>query len=472
MDFKAYLKELSVHPPNEPAVAFFDLDRTLIAGYSLVGFVFEQFRSGLLKPGKLARQGLNYLRFAREQIGLEELINDAAAAFAGQRVSDADAFAERVFAQHLEPMIYREARRLVEAHRALGHRLAIVSSATRFQALPVARALGIGQVFSTRLEARDGQLTGRIAGYACVGPRKLLAARGAAKRAGIPLEACWFYSDAAEDLPLLERVGRPVVVNAQPALAAHAEQAGWTSLRFTSRLEPTVEGAMRTGFAAQALLASAAAGAAEWVGSRSPARARNSMARVLGELGTAAAGVDLVVRGRDYLKAARPAVFVFNHQSYLDALVLVRLLGHDVAAFCKRELADAPVIGSFMRAAGAIFVERDDAEAARESFREGLAALREGRSVALAPEGTRSTDGQLLPFRPGAFLLARKAGVPVVPLVLHNTAESMPKGSLVMQPATVRVTVLPPIDVREWSGRGMAAGLRALEDRYRELLAG
>lgn len=196
------------------------------------------------------------------------------------------------------------------------------------------------------------------------------------------------------------------------------------------------------------------------------------MARVLGELGTAAAGVDLVVRGREHLKTARPAVFVFNHQSYLDALVLLRLLGHDVAAFCKRELADAPVIGSFMRAAGAIFVAREDGAAARDSFREGLLALREGRSVALAPEGTRSPDGRLLPFRPGAFLLARKAGVPVVPLVMHNTAESMPKGSLVMQPATVRVTVLPPIDVGAWSGRLLQTELRALEGRYRELLAG
>ena len=153
------------------------------------------------------------------------------------------------------------------------------------------------------------------------------------------------------------------------------------------------------------------------------------------------------------------------------ALVLLRLVGHELAAFCKQELAATPVLGPFMRASGAIFVDRENTATARQPFLRGVEALRAGRSVAVAPEGTRSAGGELAAFKPGAFLMARRARVPVVPLVLHNSGDALPKGSLMVRPATVRVTVLEPIDVGSWRAGEFDQQVLTLEQRYRELLS-
>lgn len=466
-----YLRGLRPADPSRPRIAFLDLDRTLVAGYTMAAFVFEQVRQGLLSPAQVARQSMNYAQYGRGRIPFEQLVGDAAADFRGIGVDQAERFAAGVFASHVEPFIYREARALIERHRRLGDALVMVTSATQFQAEPVARHLGIGQVCCTRLAARRGILDGTLAGLPCFGPGKAAAGRRMARRLGARLEDCFFYTDSADDLPLLDTVGQPVAVNAQPALALRAARAGWTQLHFSSRAAPSLQGAVRTGMACNALLAAAAAGGAAWLATRSARTARNRMMSVLGDVGTSLAGVELAVAGGDNLEAARPAVFVFNHQSMLDAVLLAQLLRHDLTAFCKRELAANPVLGPLMRAAGAIFVDRADTGHAREPLALGIAALRAGRSVAIAPEGTRSSGTAIAPFRHGAFVMARKAGVPVIPVVLHNSGDAMPRGSLLLQPATVQVTVLPPLDVPSWRASEFGERIGELEARYRALLA-
>ena len=463
------LREL---PAGTRRIAFFDLDRTLVAGYTMAALVFEQARRGLLSPRQLARQSLNYVQYGRARIGFDRLIGEASADFAGATLADAESFAESVCERHVEPYIYREARRLIAQHQRLGHEIVMVTSATQFQAEPVARRLGIDTVCCTQLEVKCGTLTGAIAGKPCFGRGKATAGRRIAQRLGVDLEHSFFYTESLDDLPLLDLVGFPVAVNAQAELAARAAHEGWPELRFSSRALPSLQGALRTGLACNALLAAAAAGGVAWLGTRSSRHARNSMMSALGDFGTGLAGLDIEVAGRDHLERVRPAVFIFNHQSMLDAVVLAQLVRHDLVAFCKQELATNPVLGPLMRASGAIFVDRGNGEAARGPLRLGMAALRDGHSIAVAPEGTRGNGEDVAPFRHGAFVLAHKAGVPVVPVVLHNCGDAMPRGSLLLRPLQLRVTVLPPLDVSGWKAREFGPRVTQVEDQYRAVLAG
>jgi putative phosphoserine phosphatase / 1-acylglycerol-3-phosphate O-acyltransferase len=468
--FDEHLQRLRAQAPDCATVAFFDLDRTVVAGYTVSAFVYEQARQGLLSGSRLARQALNYARFGRGSIDFAQLIGAAAADFAGIGVREAEAFAQDVFERHTGVAVYREAEALIAAHRALGHRLVMVTSATQFQSEPVARALGFDELRCTRIASHRGILSGTLQGAPCFGMGKLRAGRAVARRNGSTLERAWFYTDSADDLPLLRRVGNPVAVNPQPALLQEAQQQHWPVLNFSSRAEPTLSGTLRTGLACNAVLGAAAAGAAAYVSTGSSRLARNRMTEVLGELGIGLAGLDLEVSGGHYLEQQRPAVFIFNHQSYVDGLVLASLLRHDLTAFCKRELASVPLLGTFMQAAGAIFVDREDAGSAREPLQRGMAALRAGSSVAVAPEGTRGNGNSLAPFKHGAFVLARRAKVPVVPLVLHNTGDALPRGSFQLRSITLRVTVLPPLDVASWGARQFSRRIEELEQQYRELL--
>lgn len=138
-------------------------------------------------------------------------------------------------------------------------------------------------------------------------------------------------------------------------------------------------------------------------------------------------------------------VFVANHQSYLDIPVLGALLGRRFLWLAKRELFSIPVLGQAMRAVGQIPVDRGDREAARASIAAAADELRKGFSVMLFPEGTRSADGRLRPFKLGFAHLAAAGGRPVVPLVLRGTAALWPKGAWGTRPGTVEVLALPPL---------------------------
>lgn len=412
-----------------------------------------------------------FVEYGLQRIEFKQLLEQVAANLQGLESAVVMDFAQDVFQKHVQASLYREARQLVEAHRCLGHRLVMVTSATRFQAQPVADFLGFDDVCCTELGARGGRLTGRLRGKPCFGEGKANAGRRVARRNSQSLRDAWFYTDSADDLALLDAVGHPVVVNAQPPLAALAYDRDWPALTFHSRRALNVEGAIRSGMVCQGLIGSAVAGAATYAKTLSPRDARNRMTSMLGDLCSSLAGLDLEVDGRSFLEAARPAVFIFNHQSYMDAVILAQLLRHDVTAFCKQELASNPVIGPYMRAHGAIFTDRKDRAAARAQLRSAANLIQSGRSVAIAPEGTRSNTEELGAFKRGAFILARRAEVPVVPVVLHNSGDVLPKGKLCINPTTVRVTVLPPTNLRDCSHQDFTVRIGNLEQKYREALA-
>ncbi|MFL5261145.1 MAG: lysophospholipid acyltransferase family protein [Anaeromyxobacteraceae bacterium] len=137
-------------------------------------------------------------------------------------------------------------------------------------------------------------------------------------------------------------------------------------------------------------------------------------------------------------------VVVANHQSFLDIFVLSNL-PREMKWLAKRSLFQIPWIGWAFRLVGDIPVERGDAASAVVVMQKARDYLAHGMSVMIFPEGTRSRDGQLLPFKAGAFKLALDAGVPILPIAISGTAQGMPKGSPWVRPTNIVVRVLEPI---------------------------
>ena len=466
-----HLKAIADSPAEGAGIAFFDLDRTLIGGYSIIALAWETARHGA-RQGELAQAARLLRDLLRHRVdasggNYHRLVRRVAKALAGVSEATLAELGERAYCNHIARSLYREAITLVESHRAAGRRLVIISAASRYQVEPVARVLGIDEICCTRLEVQGGRFTGQVIAPLCHGEGKLMAARRVARQQGTTLDNCWFYSDSSDDLPLLRRVGRPVAVNPSERLGAVAKDRGWPQLHFNTRGLPSFEHLARTMLTLQTVLATTAIGA---VGRRLGLEAvgnANRMTRLLGDVGSGFAGLDFEIEGADHLHRERPAIFVFNHQSLLDSLVLAHLLRHDVVAFCKQELAANPLAGPLLRQADTIFVDRGAPDQSAV-LRQALEVLAGGRSLVIAPEGTRSTLGEIQPFRHGAFLLAKKARVPIIPIVLHNVKDALPKGGWLLRPATIRVTVLPPLEPEQMGGVRQVCS--AMEEQYSALL--
>lgn len=153
------------------------------------------------------------------------------------------------------------------------------------------------------------------------------------------------------------------------------------------------------------------------------------------------------------LDAGRPRLFVANHRSMADVF-LVSLLPWEMKFLSKESVFRIPLLGWQMRTAGDISISRGDKDSAREALEQIRQRLLQGSSVIVFPEGTRSSDGSLAPFREGAFRLAIELDVDIVPLAIRGTESALPKHSLVFAPTTATVTVLPAIST---------AGLNAVD---------
>jgi putative phosphoserine phosphatase/1-acylglycerol-3-phosphate O-acyltransferase len=452
--------------------AFFDVDGTLIAGFSAVAFLRDRLMAGRMGPRDLADTVLNTVRFQLGRVGFSGLMAATASWLRGVSEAELEELAERIFAREIAALVYPEARALVSAHRRRGHTLALVSSATRYQIEPLARALGIPHVMCTRLEVEDGRLTGRHVRPTCWGEGKAEAARTLAREHGLALDDSYFYTDSLDDLPLLEVVGRPRPTNPDRRLAAVAAARGWPVRRFTGRGTPSVTEVVRSALATVSIVPALALGAVPGVLNWSRRDLANLAITTWGELGTALAGVHLDVQGEEHLWSHRPAVFVFNHQSAIDTLLLCRLLRRDFVGVAKQEARRNPIFGPAMTLAGTVFIDRFDHRRAIEGLRPAIAALRAGTSLVIAPEGTRSLTTRLGPFKKGAFHMAMGAGAPIVPIVFRNALDALPKHGVIIRPATVEVVVHPPMSTEGWTAETLDRHVADVRARFVETLDG
>ncbi len=164
-------------------------------------------------------------------------------------------------------------------------------------------------------------------------------------------------------------------------------------------------------------------------------------------------GVKVEVRGMEKLEAGHNYIFMANHSSNLDPPVLLPTIPGRCSVLVKKELFRIPILGTGMKMAALVPVDRSDREAAIESVNAAIAVLRQGLHLLIFPEGTRSRDGKLLPFKKGPFHLAIGAGVFIVPVTMLGTYELWPKARFALRPGTVTVIFHQPIDPRSYSDR-------------------
>ncbi|HIF96385.1 MAG TPA: HAD-IB family hydrolase, partial [Myxococcales bacterium] len=423
-----------------------------------------------MAPKEISDSLLGALGFTLGRTGFSGMMAASASAYRGMAESVLLEIGEEVFAKHLATQIYPESRALVEAHQAKGHTVAIISSATRYQADPLAKEMNIPHVLCTQLEVEDGVFTGKVVHPTCWGEGKAIAAREIAASADLDLSQSYFYTDSDEDLPLLEIVGRPRVLNPNRSLAQIAKERHWPVRRFSSRGTPSAGEWARTALTYGSLLPAVGAGLLSGLVTGSRREAINTGGALFGDLATSLSGVDLRVEGEENLWSQRPAVFIFNHQSGLDLILMAKLVRRDVTGVGKKELLQNPIFGPLLAASGVVFVDRFNTARAIEALKPAVQALGEGLSLAIAPEGTRSLTPRLGPFKKGAFHIAMQAGVPIVPVVFRNVLDALPKDALVVRPAIVEAVVLPPVDTSGWTVAGLNDEIKAIRGQYLEVL--
>lgn len=167
------------------------------------------------------------------------------------------------------------------------------------------------------------------------------------------------------------------------------------------------------------------------------------------------AKMQIEVIGREHLATGTTYLVMSNHQSHYDIPVLFYVMGPNIRMIAKTELFKLPVFGGAIREAGFIEIDRSNRSRAIESLAVARRKIAAGTHVWIAPEGTRSKTGALLPFKKGGFALALEMGAPVLPIAIQGTRDALPaKGARSVAGAKVRVHIFPPIDARTYAPEG------------------
>jgi HAD superfamily hydrolase (TIGR01490 family) len=456
--------------PKGPRIAaFFDFDGTLIDGYSLSAFARHHLRSLQVTPADLGRMLLTGIRGVTSEEDFEQFTVLSMHTWAGRSEDELAELGERLFVQGISGSLYPEAWRLVGAHQRAGHTVVLASSATRFQVEPTARAMGVSHILVSPVEIVNGICTGRPGGPLLWRAGKAAAVRAFAAEYGVDLPRSYAYSNGDEDVPFLRTAGRSRAINPGRHLAEAARHYGWPVARFRSRRAGATDIA-RTAAGLAGMLGGFTAGMVLGAATGSRREAVDLGTTLAGELGSVLAGVRLDIHGAEHL-AARPAVFLFNHQSQLDVLILAKLLRGGFTGVAKKELANSPGFGMMFRLADVAFVDRQDNAQARKALEPAVQKLRDGISLVIAPEGTRSATPALGPFKKGAFHVAMQAGVPIVPIVIRNSGELMWRGATTIHAGTVQVAVLPPVATEGWDPAGLDEHIHEVRGQYLATLA-
>ncbi|MGH9111534.1 MAG: HAD-IB family hydrolase [Acidimicrobiales bacterium] len=441
------------------AAAFFDLDRTLLRGAS-GPVISEALRAqGVMSDRAIPGEGVVYRLF--DLVGetrASMMLTRAAARFAKGWSRDRVRAAGEMAADELAGAVQPFARPVIDDHRTAGRSLVLATTTPDDMIRPLADRLGFDDVVATRYGVDgDGHYDGTIDGEFVWGKGKLRAVRAWADDQGVDLHQSWAYSDSYYDAALLGAVGQPVVVNPDPRMIGVALVRRWPVVHFD--VPAGVPKVPMLGMEPQRL----------------------AQALVRPEL---LPWVRFDIDGVDRIPERGPALLVANHRSYLDALALGTTLarrGRAVRFLGKREVFDAPVVGSVVRAMGGIRVERSTGS--DQPLVEAAAALAGGELVALLPQGTIPRGPAFfdpeLKGRWGAARLAADTKAPVVPIGLWGTetvwprSERLPRVLNLIHPPTVTVRVGEPVELKHRSPQAdtrriMAAIVELLPPEARE----
>ena len=413
--------------------AFFDLDRTLLQGAS--GPVMsDALRSvGVITSAKTPIEDALFGVFdlvgeTRPSMMLARLGVRFSKGWDAERVAEAGQSA----AEQLVPMIQPYARQLIEWHRLEGRKVVMATTSPMTMCGPLAELLELDDVIATSYGVKGGKYDGTVDGHYVWGPGKRDAVKEWSEANDVDLDDSYAYSDSRYDLPLLRSVGHAVAVNPDPRLKVLATGLGWPVLYLDVPAGvPKVAGV-------------------------EPVEAAMSLVRP--EL-TPYARFD--IDGTDFIPKTGPAILAANHRSYFDPLVIAFALaraGRSGRFMAKKEVVDAPIIGSLVKSAGTIRVDRGSGSSG--PLDAAASALEAGEVVVILPQGTipRGHDffDPVLHGRPGVAKLAVMTGAPVIPLGLFGSEEVWPRSAKL--PAVWNVTAPPRVRVRV----GEAVDLSAL----------
>lgn len=174
-------------------------------------------------------------------------------------------------------------------------------------------------------------------------------------------------------------------------------------------------------------------------------------------------GARVTVRGKRSIVKSRNYILMSNHQSLFDVWVLIAKMPLQLRWIIKSEIRRIPIFGYALERMGHIFVDRKTQKSAFVSLNAAAERIREGVSVVVFPEGTRSEDGHLRKFQGGGFVLANMAGVPILPVTINGSRFVLPKGTLALMPARIEIVVGDLIDPGSFSHKGKGALLNAVK---------
>lgn len=437
--------------PRGPTIAaFFDLDGTLVEGFTATHILRDQIRKGQIGAGDLAKLVLTAVdgTLGGDQTRAGDV---GISALRGHLEEKLHEMGERLFIHKIAGTIRPQARMIVEAHQRMGHTVVLATAATRFQAEPLARELSITEILCTELEVDDGVLTGRVVGSFLWGEPKAQAVRRFARDHDVDLRESYGYANGDEDVPFLASTGHPHAIAPHRALLETAKQQGWPVLSMQEPLSAGLRSVVATASAIGGLNAGLVTGALLGALRRDKRAGTNIGIPLACDAALALAGVKLRIVGEENLWKARPAIFIGNHQSSLDPVIMGSLLRRDFTGVSKAEARFDPRMIAASLFLDPVFIDRSDAGQSRAALDGLIERVGSGTSIMIFPEGTRMPTPRPGAFKKGAFHMAMQAGVPIVPVVFRNAGELLAPRANVIRSGTVDVCVLEPIDTSEWT---------------------
>lgn len=455
---KAPAKKVPATKARYTGAAFFDLDRTLLAGASGPVFSRALREVGLLDGSPTPAEGAVFKLFdvLGENYPMMMATRQGIRFVKGWDVATAEE-AARIAAPELLQKVLPYAHVEIAEHRAHGRAVVLATTTPEHLVRPLADLLGFDAVIATRYGRSDDGVTfdGTVDGEYVWGKGKARSVAAWAAEHNLDLADCHAYSDSYYDVPMLSIVGHPHAVNPDPRMIAVAALRRWPTRSFA-----------------------APSGVPRFAGLE-PQNVAMLFAR--SEL---MPFVRFRTYGKRRIPLEGPAIIVGNHRSYFDPLAIGYLLaqrGRPVRFLGKKEVFDAPVVGDFARAMGGIRVERGTGS--DEPLHAAEEALAGGDMVAMMPQGTiprgREFYNPVLRGRWGAARLAHASRVPVIPIGLWGTEKVWPRSAKlpslanVTDPPIVTMRVGPPVEllydsVEADTERIMTAIMRLLPPSARE----
>jgi HAD superfamily hydrolase (TIGR01490 family) len=226
------IAEIGVGTAGPQVGAFFDLDGTLVDGFTATAHASDRIRRRQARIGEVFGVIEASMRYRLGRMRFEHLLTRAAGYLRGESLDELDELGERLFVERVASRVFPFMREIVQAHQRRGHTVVLSSSALTIHAEPVARFLEIGHVLCNHFEVDDdGRLTGRVAKPVIWGRNKATAVQTFCESNDVALQHSYFYADGDEDVALMNLVGNPRPVNPRPGLAATAADNEWPVLQ-------------------------------------------------------------------------------------------------------------------------------------------------------------------------------------------------------------------------------------------------